>query len=61
MSDGANKFCNWLGAKCFTELIKLEQQNDETLSHIIKSLEDGVGHNLEEIQGTSQDQLKIYG
>ena len=59
-SDGAKEFFNWLGAEGFTESIKLEKRNDEIISPIIKSLEEGVRLNPEEIQGSSQEARNLW-
>ena len=59
-SDGAKELFNWLGAEGFTESIKLEQRNDEIISPIIKSLEEGVRLNPEEIQGSSQEARNLW-
>ena len=60
MSDGAKEFFTCLGAEGFTGSIKLEQQNDEILSPIIKSLEDCVQPNPEEFQGSSQEARNLW-
>ena len=60
MSDGAKEFFNWLDAEGFTESIKLEQRNDDVISPIIKSLEEGVRPNPVEIQGSSQEARNLW-
>ena len=60
MSDGAKEFFNWLDAEGFTESIKLEQRNDDIISPIIKSLEEGVRPNPVEIQGSSQEARNLW-
>ena len=59
-SDGAKELFNWLAAEGFTESIKLEQRNDEIISPIIKSLEEGVRPNPEVIQGSSQEARNLW-
>ena len=59
-SDGAKELFNWLGAEGFTQSIKLEQRNDEIISPIFKSLEEGVRPNPEEIQGSSQEARNLW-
>ena len=60
MSDGAKEFFNWLDAEGFTESIKLEQRNDDIISPIIKSLEEGVRPNPVQIQGSSQEARNLW-
>ena len=49
-----------MGAEGFTESIKLEQRNDDIISPIIKSLEEGVRPNPVEIQGSSQEARNLW-
>ena len=60
MADGAKEFFNCLGAEGFTESIKLEQRNDDIISPIIKSLEEGVRPNPGEIQGSIQEARSLW-